>query len=644
MPIDVPRVAAVATEKFDPPLTELDSLRQPLTEGERRVVEFLLENLGSRWEVYIQPHLNGLRPDFVLLNPDVGIAVIEVKDWDLAAMRYYYKSRGKSAPELFGRNETREFSLKKADPVAKIQLYKKAIMDIFCPRLAPKKGFGVITGCVIFPNADTEAVERILYTARAYYGQIDFPKWNTVVGKDQLEAGDIKKLLVCAFKQRDDQMDPRQAEDLRHWLVEPEVSREQRGPLLSGLDKRQLDLINTRTKSRFRRIRGPAGSGKSVILAARAAKLAGEGKRVLLITFNITLINYLLDYAVRYGNSGKIRDQIVAWNFHFWCKVMAGKTGHWTDYDDLWLSGSPERVLDDRLAGAAKEWVSDLDDEERFDAIFVDEGQDFRLEWWLALRAALAEGGEMLLCADRAQNIYGISQTWTDNPVLGSGLSGQWADLRDSYRMPPKLCTLAAEYLERYSPHEDNLRPMVAAKNLDFGFGENLNWVQVREGMEVEKGFDYLFKIVAGTEPVVAIADVTVIVEDEDIGKEFITKLMKEKGIRCIDTFKPDQGEKQAREMEARRKKLAFFKGDARVKVTTLQSFKGWESTALVVFITKAQGPEDLALVYAGITRLKVSDRGCFLLVVCSQEKLLPFGAKWPHFSDLRAIEDEGLF
>jgi hypothetical protein len=40
------------------------------------------------WEIYVQPHLNGLRPDFVLLNPRIGIAVFEVKDWDLSAMGY----------------------------------------------------------------------------------------------------------------------------------------------------------------------------------------------------------------------------------------------------------------------------------------------------------------------------------------------------------------------------------------------------------------------------------------------------------------------------------------------------------------------------------------------------------------------------
>ena len=34
-------------------------------------------------------NLNGLRPDIVPLHPGVGVAVFEVKDWDLGAMQYY---------------------------------------------------------------------------------------------------------------------------------------------------------------------------------------------------------------------------------------------------------------------------------------------------------------------------------------------------------------------------------------------------------------------------------------------------------------------------------------------------------------------------------------------------------------------------
>ena len=78
-----------------------------------------------------------------------------------------------------------------------------------------------------------------------------------------------------------------------------------------------------------------------------------------------------------------------------------------------------------------------------YDAIFVDEGQDFRVEWWKALMKALVEGGEMLLCSDTAQNIYGISQAWTDNPTLGTRLAKP-TELKVSYRMPGALCALAA--------------------------------------------------------------------------------------------------------------------------------------------------------------------------------------------------------
>ena len=73
----------------DPPLAELQNLRQPLTEGEQRVLEWFLEILPSGWEIYIQPHLNGLRPDFMLLHPKNGIAVYEVKDWSLRDMDYF---------------------------------------------------------------------------------------------------------------------------------------------------------------------------------------------------------------------------------------------------------------------------------------------------------------------------------------------------------------------------------------------------------------------------------------------------------------------------------------------------------------------------------------------------------------------------
>src|SRR5690606_30014743 len=67
--------------KISPPLNEIERLRTPLTSGERLVLNVFHERLPDGWEVYVQPHMNGLRPDFVVVHPHVGIGVFEVKDW-----------------------------------------------------------------------------------------------------------------------------------------------------------------------------------------------------------------------------------------------------------------------------------------------------------------------------------------------------------------------------------------------------------------------------------------------------------------------------------------------------------------------------------------------------------------------------------
>ena len=55
-------------ERFVSPVpSDLGKLRQPLTDGEWKVYELFDRALPKAWEIYLQPHLNGLRPDFVLL-------------------------------------------------------------------------------------------------------------------------------------------------------------------------------------------------------------------------------------------------------------------------------------------------------------------------------------------------------------------------------------------------------------------------------------------------------------------------------------------------------------------------------------------------------------------------------------------------
>lgn len=621
------------TRIISPPYEDLNHLRQPLTAGERRVLDWFDEILPTSWEIYIQPHLNGLRPDFVLLNPQGGIAVYEVKDWNLSSMDYFVITDCRTGkPRLMARRDGKEFSLESQNPVSKVQLYKEEIYNLYAPSLPTRSGFGLICAGIIFTNATTAQAEQLLAPLRENIISRSFGKFYPVVGSDllQMTKAELPKnrnrILFSAFTV-EKEMNKTIAGEMRNWLVEPSFSAEQRIPLFKVMTRQQQALAINKEGVRYRRVKGPAGSGKSLVIAGRAAELAKAGKRVLLITFNITLINYLMDLVVQYAQSGKVRDQITALNFHAWCSRLAAETGHEAEYDQLWKDHPADEVLSARLPNRAREWASMLDEPDRYDAILVDEGQDFMPSWWQALRAALSkESAEALLVADAHQNIYDV-KPWTDQEMEGSGFRGQWMMLDKSFRLSPKLCEAASRFVEEFLPGVEAYKP--ESPDGEFEFSTQLQWLQLEPNENIAA---HCVKALLGildkaTANPIAVADLVCIVDREDIGRD-IVRMLREMRIRTLHTFGDGETEKE-RDKDSRRKKLAFYKGDARVKVTTIHSFKGWESKSMVLQICNASTSKDLALAYAGITRLKRDSRGCHLTVVCSAPELKSYGSTW---------------
>ena len=139
---------------------------------------------------------------------------------------------------------------------------------------------------------------RDLFSPFITRGESDpYARYQPITGASELQRGEIGKIFPESSRRSSIVMRQEFAADLRGWLVEPDFSVTQRQPL--EMDANQRMLAEDRTPSGFRRIKGPAGSGKSLVLAARAAKLADEGKSVLVATYNITLWHYLRDLVVR---------------------------------------------------------------------------------------------------------------------------------------------------------------------------------------------------------------------------------------------------------------------------------------------------------------------------------------------------------
>ena len=620
---------------IDPPEDQWNRLPTSLTLGEREVFELFKEELPLEWEMYIQPHLNGLRPDLVLLNPYAGIAVFEIKDWISRTLQ-----------------NTIRYNWKTKSPIKQIKRYEDEIFNLYCPRLDDRNGKAVISAGLIFTRIPQSEVDRLLKPFRNG-NMTKYPDQYPFAGAEGLEEGDIDALFPEWKKwgKRNPSltMSKDTANDLRGWLKEPAFSREQREPL--KLNKNQRKVAMKPPQERYRKVRGPAGSGKSQALAARAAVLASEGKRVLVCSFNITLMNYLRDLVARQARElaeqqaktpKAIREQVEFRHFHGWCKQICNLAGYENDYFQLWKQFPEETVLDEHLAKLVLRIYEDpslRDVLPVYDAILVDEGQDYNKDWWLTLRAAVGTDREMLLVADKTQKIFENDVTWLDESLLGTGLSSNWFNLETSYRLPPEIVPILEDFSENFlipSGVEVDI-PKNEQIELDCNPPIELRWVQISSASSIaEICFEEVCWQMKCLQSDTAIPDVIFLTSTNNTGLRFV-EICEKRNVHVLNTFGKedqesqgfDQGDRNFGKHEnSRRKKLAFFLGDARIKATTQHSFKGWEGRHLVLYVSRIASAEDRALFYTALTRLTKDPNGSMLTVVSSCRELYNFGER----------------
>jgi hypothetical protein len=612
---------------ISPPRKDWKKLRQPLQSGEIFFINWIDRFLDLEWEIYIQPHLNGCCPDVVILNPSVGIGVFEVKDWNFDAMNYYIKKNQKNRLHLMAEKRGEVISFVKNNPVDQLLLYRREILDLYCPILSENSGALSVTCGLILPNANYSHFERLIKPifndrGRNVFDSKHHIKSNYFVMTSESfsrELNDVIPDSICRSKSK--YMNYVIASALRVWLVEPDAVKEQRDVL--KYNKKQQDFIFTRTKSGYRRIRGAAGSGKSIVVAGKAANLLQHSKKVLVVTFNITLLNYLQDLAVRVYP--KARKEGVWLNFHALCKRLCYSAGMQESYSELFNKNERADFPDNsKLCEMVNEAIDIIDDAYKYDAILVDEGQDFKPDWWEILRRLLLPEGEMLLVADSSQDIYGVSGLWTDDIMNNAGFRGGWAELDETYRLPDNLIPIANNFAQNYLRPEKIILSKKVEDQLVISL-EGANQAQLRWLYKSFLSEDVVRKVFIRFKADVGIcelsaSDITILVQNNEIGK-MVCQVLLAMNVKNINIFDDDAA-------KARVKKNYFFKGDSRVKVCTVHSFKGWESKAILIFFGSLVEDADYSLLYTAITRLK-SGLGSIMYVVCSDQRLSHFENEW---------------
>lgn len=638
--------ASFSERVISPERRALSALRTPLTQGESEAIAFFDRTLPSGWEIYVQPHLNGLRPDIVLLHPERGLAVYEIKDWDFRKLHYQYRATRDKGSQLWCRDHSGMWFRQRDEPFAKVIRYRDEIRALYCPRLGaqletnPGAASAITAGVILTKATTAEAHELFqpVIKANGLSGRKAF--YNTINGCDALQENRLANVFPWAAEGRASRwMNENTASDLRSWLIEPDHSQSQRNPL--PMNSKQREIATTRTTTGYRRIRGPAGSGKSLAIAARAAQMSAEGKAVLVISFNITLLHYLRDLAVRYPDPNRsVTDRITWLHFHGWCKRTCEEAGYEEEYKALWStyfaaqSGREYEESDLKLmlavglpsvvANAIRDGGHNVT---KYDAILCDEGQDLNLDWWNLLRSVLRTGGEMLLAADRTQDLYSQAATWTETSLENAGFrGGRWYELDGSYRFPAEFVTHLQRFVEMFLTDEGSVSPVAVQGDLLEPL--RLEWVQVPQGTLVDNTVDIIRSLPVRLKPqLLKWSDLAIIAQTHEIGSEVVERL-DALGIRACHVFGNEQS-------SSRWRKSAFWMGDSRVKAATFHSFKGWESPHVVVVINSARHATEFRGIYVALSRLCRSVGGSALLVVCDSPELAVYGETWATSSNV---------
>jgi len=157
-----------------------------------------------------------------------------------------------------------------------------------------------------------------------------------------------------------------------------EVKDEEREIL--RLTEEQFRLLDFLSRTRRAAMSGCAGSGKTTLAVEKAKRLSQEGFHTLLTCYTESLALHLRDVIGR-------REHLTVCTFHQLCHQMA--------QDAKLASPSPSKAESGQHTTSEDDYAEMLINavgkrpDLAYDAVVVDEGQDFPEIWWLALEACL---------------------------------------------------------------------------------------------------------------------------------------------------------------------------------------------------------------------------------------------------------------
>jgi len=443
-------------------IPSLNSCLRRMQAGEKRFARRLESHLEDDYLCWYELPA-GLRPrysDFIVLHPQRGLLLLEVKDWKIGTIR----AIDKATATIFTSRGLKTVS----NPLEQVrqctyQLINRLETD---PQLVTPSGR--YQGHLVFPYGYGVVLSNITryQFESSGLGEV-LPEHQTICKDEMLENVDpeaFQERLWNMFNFQFPQPLSLPQIDRIRWHLFPEVrisanevdllsaESEEEGidslfPDLIKVMDMQQELLARSLGEGHRVIHGVAGSGKTLILGYRCLYLAKLlHKPILVLCYNITLAARLRELMFERG----ISDKVHIYHFHDWCGEQM-RTYHIDrpNHGDRYF----DKIVQAVLAATEKGDIP----KGQYGAVMIDEGHDFEAEWLrLVVSMVDQESNSLLLLYDDAQSIYS-KNGHLDFSLSSVGIQarGRTTVLKLNYRNTEEILSFAYHFASLYfSPAE----------------------------------------------------------------------------------------------------------------------------------------------------------------------------------------------
>jgi hypothetical protein len=382
--------------------------------------------------------LNGAKPDFIVLRPQIGILIVSVFDEYLPEKEAL--NNGNDSVSIKNKNDN---SGCLSNPISTLSAFQNAIIG----------GIAELTDAVIENVSNLGVVKKLLICTKysteetnKYFGKDT--NYTAIYGNDFVKSqGPYAKLFFnIGFNTHKNLFDDFVLRRLTK-LLSPTWHSYREGKMIKLTTPQRVLAISKANTTQ--KISGVAGSGKTLVMCTRAINAVKRtGGQILILTFNIALKNYI---RIRLS---EVREDY-SWSnieldsYHRFFRKQAYNCNlqvRLKSYDDMDFFASKRHNL------------------KQYDSIFIDEAQDFKNEWISLLKNVfLKSDGEFVVFGDPTQNIY-HREIGQDGDIKIGTIPGTWnKSLTKSERfLCPALFELGIKFKQNFrigKIFEDRLEP-----------------------------------------------------------------------------------------------------------------------------------------------------------------------------------------